>query len=125
MEALGYVFVYFLQQGNLPWKGLPAKRRLEKELAILRKKQSTSPEELCKGLPVEFVKYFDHIKASRDNDQGVNYRYLLRLFRSLFQRHGFEYNNVYDWTVLKYMEHLEKQGIKLEDEMICTEMLSK
>src|SRR5437588_383474 len=105
MEALGYVFVYFLQQGNLPWKGLGAKRRSERELAILRKKQSTLPEELCKGLPDEFVKYFNHIKMSRDNGRGVDYKYLLRLFRSLFQRYGFEHDNVYDWTVLKYMEH--------------------
>ncbi|KAF2815601.1 casein kinase-like protein I isoform epsilon [Mytilinidion resinicola] len=108
MEALGYVFVYFLQQGNLPWMGLPAKSGSEKELAILRKKQSTSPEELCDSLPDEFVKYFNHIKTSCDNDRGVDYKYLLRLFRSLFQRHGFEYDNVYDWTVLKYMEYQEK-----------------
>jgi hypothetical protein len=120
MEALGYVLVYFLQQGNLPWKGLRAESQSERELAILRKKQSTSPKELCKGLPDEFVKYFDHIKMSRDNDGGVDYRYLLRLFRTLFQRQGFEYDNVYDWTVLKYMEHLQKQGIKLEDEMMGT-----
>lgn len=110
MEALGYVFVYFLYQGNLPWIGLPAKGRSEKELAILRKKQSTSPEELCEGLPADFVKYFNHIKTSRDSGRVIDYKYLLRLFRSLFQRYGFEYDNVYDWTVLKYMESIEKQA---------------
>ena len=102
MEALGYLFVYFLKQGNLPWKGLRARGRSERELAILRKKQSTSSEELCKGLPDEFVKYFDHVNFSRDNDGGLDYKYLLRLFRTLFQRHGFEYDNVYDWMVLKH-----------------------
>jgi hypothetical protein len=114
--------VYFLQQGNLTWKGLRVESRSEKELAILRKNQSTSPEKLCEGLPDEFAKYFNHIKTSRDNNQGVNYKYLLRLFRSLFQRQGFEYDNVYDWKVLKYMEHLKKQGVTLEDEMTDTEM---
>ncbi|KAM3071101.1 serine/threonine protein kinase [Clarireedia jacksonii] len=123
MEALGYVFVYFLQQGNLPWKGLQARSRSERELAILRKKQSTSSDALCKGLPNEFAQYFDHIKRSRDNDGGVDYRYLLRLFRSLFQRHRFKYDNVYDWTLLKYMEHLQKRGIKLDDEMMSTEII--
>jgi hypothetical protein len=120
MEALGYLFVYFLKQGNLPWKGFRIRSQSERELAILRKKQSTSSEELCKGLPDEFVKYFDHIKISRDNDRGVDYKYLLRLFRTLFQRQGFEYDNVYDWTAFKYMEYLQKHGIKLEDEMMGT-----
>lgn len=110
MEALGYIFVYFLRQGSLPWIGLPGKTWSEKESAILQKKQSTSPEELCESLPDEFVKYFNHIKTSRNNDRPVDYKYLLRLFRSLFQRHGFEYDNVYDWTVLKYMEQLENNG---------------
>ncbi|WEW61566.1 Casein kinase I isoform epsilon [Emydomyces testavorans] len=123
MEALGYVFVYFLQEGHLPWKGLEARSRSERELAILRKKQSTSSHDLCKGLPDEFAKYFDHIKTSRENDGGVDYRYLLRMFRSLFLRHGFQYDNVYDWTVLKYMEHLQQQGIKLEDKMMGTEII--
>jgi hypothetical protein len=123
MEALGYVFVYFLQKGNLPWKGLPAESQSEKELAILRTKQQTSPEELCKGLLDEFVQYFKHIKLSRDTDHEVDYKYLLRLFHNLFRHQGFEHDYGYDWTVLKYIEHLQKQGVKVEDEMIDTEML--
>jgi len=113
MEALGYVFVYFLQKGHLPWQGLKITRS-EKRKTILQKKQSTSPEELCKGLPDEFVKYFDHVKTARSNNDSVNYNYLLRLFRSLFRRLGFEHDNVYDWTVLKYMEQLEQQQTRTE-----------
>ncbi|OCK93211.1 uncharacterized protein K441DRAFT_501329, partial [Cenococcum geophilum 1.58] len=60
---------------------------------------STLSEELCEGLPDEFVKYFNHIKMSRDDDQGVNYKYPLRLFRSLLQHHSFKYDNIYNWTV--------------------------
>ncbi|XTI87647.1 hypothetical protein V2W45_1342497 [Cenococcum geophilum] len=59
---------------------------------------------------------------SRDDDQGVNYKYPLRLFRSLLQHHSFKYDNIYNWTVLKYIEHLEKQGVTLEDEITDTRM---
>ncbi|KAF2233318.1 casein kinase 1, delta [Viridothelium virens] len=111
MEALGYVLVYFLQQGKLPWIGLPANNPSEKELAVLQKKQSTSPKELCDGLPDEFVKYFDHIRKSCDNNQSINHNYVLDLFRRLFLRRGFKYDNVYDWTVLKYVEQLKEHEV--------------
>jgi hypothetical protein len=31
------------------------------------------------------------------------------LFRSLFRRNGFEYDYVFDWTELKFLEELERR----------------
>jgi len=62
-------------------------------------------EELCKEVPEEFVQYFHRNKLSCDSGIGVHYNYLHGLFRDLFLRNGFEYDNVYDWMVLKYIEY--------------------
>ena len=77
MEALGYIFMYFLQGkvirmmerffflsekeskifylslkiGLLPWQGLKAKTKAQKYEKISEKKLSTPVDELCKGQP--------------------------------------------------------------------------
>jgi serine/threonine protein kinase len=50
MEALGYIFMYFLK-GSVPWQGLRAKTKAQKYEKISEKKLSTPVEELCKGTP--------------------------------------------------------------------------
>lgn len=62
MEALGYIFMYFLQ-GILPWQGLKAKTKAQKYEKITEKKLSTPVEELCQGTPCEltFSVYFQLI----------------------------------------------------------------
>jgi serine/threonine protein kinase len=50
LEALGYVFVYFLR-GTLPWQGIRGATKKQKYEKIAQKKISTPPEVLCKGLP--------------------------------------------------------------------------
>ena len=53
LEALGYVFVYFLK-GHLPWQGTKGNNRQEKYQKILDQKISTPPELLCDGLPGKY-----------------------------------------------------------------------
>ena len=53
MEALGYIFIYFLH-GTLPWQGLKARTKTQKYEKITEKKLSTSVEELCKGVPGKY-----------------------------------------------------------------------
>ena len=50
MEALGYIFMDFLQ-GLLPWQGLKAKTKAQKYEKISEKKLSTPVDDLCKGQP--------------------------------------------------------------------------
>ena len=50
MEALGYIFMYFLK-GMVPWQGLRAKTKAQKYEKISEKKLSTPVEELCRGTP--------------------------------------------------------------------------
>ncbi|KAF1962347.1 kinase-like protein [Byssothecium circinans] len=97
MESLGYVILYLLQ-GSLPWQGL--KDDSQKEKIILERKQQAEEYGLFDHVPLEFKSYFKHVRSGRKLD----YSYLLRLFRSLFHREGFEYDYVFDWTVLRFLE---------------------
>jgi hypothetical protein len=60
---------------------------------------STSTEQLCKGYPSEFRSYFEYCRSLRFEDRP-DYAYLKRLFKELFYRKGFQYDNMFDWTIL-------------------------
>jgi hypothetical protein len=90
--------MYFLR-GTLPWQGLKATTKKQKYERILEKKISTSTEVLCKGFPSEFRSYFEHVRSLRFEDRP-DYDYLKRLFRELFFRKGFSYDNMFDWEIL-------------------------
>ncbi|OEL32210.1 Protein CASEIN KINASE I-LIKE 3 [Dichanthelium oligosanthes] len=105
LESLGYVLLYFLR-GSLPWQGLKAATKTQKYDKICEKKISTPIEVLCKSCPLEFASYF-HYCHSLTFDQRPDYAFVKRLFRDLFTRQGYEFDYVFDWTVLKY-----KQGQK-------------
>ncbi|GMN49006.1 hypothetical protein TIFTF001_018166 [Ficus carica] len=100
LESLGYVLMYFLR-GSLPWQGLKAGTKKQKYDKISEKKVSTPIEVLCKSYPSEFVSYFHYCRALRFEDKP-DYSYLKRLFRDLFIREGYQFDYVFDWTVLKY-----------------------
>jgi hypothetical protein len=47
----------------------------------------------------EFRAYFEHVRGLRFDDRP-DYDYLKRLFRELFFRKNFCYDNVYDWDLV-------------------------
>ena len=122
----------------MPWQGLKANTKKQKYERILEKKTSTSTEMLCKGFPgktsrilvysldelfccvfysscsscklsAEFKSYFEHIRNLRFEDRP-DYDYLKRLFRELFFRKGFTYDNMYDWELLHPQGPSEQAG---------------
>ncbi|GAU33939.1 hypothetical protein TSUD_357390 [Trifolium subterraneum] len=102
LESLGYVLMYFLR-GSLPWQGLKAGTKKQKYERISEKKVSTSIESLCLGYPSEFASYFHYCRSLRFDDKP-DYAYLKRLLRDLFIREGFQFDYVFDWTILKYQQ---------------------
>lgn len=102
LESLGYVLMYFLR-GSLPWQGLKAGTKKQKYEKISEKKISTSIEALCKSYPSEFASYFHYCRSLRFDDKP-DYAYLKRIFRDLFIREGFQFDYVFDWTILKYQQ---------------------
>ncbi|KAF0917351.1 hypothetical protein E2562_017524 [Oryza meyeriana var. granulata] len=111
LESLGYVLLYFLR-GSLPWQGLKAATKKQKYDKICEKKISTPIEVLCKSCPVEFASYF-HYCHSLTFDQRPDYAFVKRLFRDLFTQQGYEFDYVFDWTVLRY-----KQGQKVQYDLV-------
>ncbi|XP_014514943.1 casein kinase 1-like protein 3 [Vigna radiata var. radiata] len=102
LESLGYVLLYFLR-GSLPWQNLKAATKKQKYDKICEKKVATPIEVLCKSHPVEFASYF-HYCHSLTFDQRPDYGFLKRLFRDLFAREGYDFDYVFDWTILKYQQ---------------------
>ncbi|KAA8545268.1 hypothetical protein F0562_020052 [Nyssa sinensis] len=100
LESLGYVLMYFLR-GSLPWQGLKAGTKKQKYDKISEKKMLTPIEVLCKSYPSEFISYFHYCRSLRFDDKP-DYSYLKRLFRDLFIREGYQFDYVFDWTILKY-----------------------
>jgi len=104
MESIGYVLMYFLR-GSLPWQGLKATTKRQKYERIMERKMSTPIDELCQGFPTEFQTYFEYCRALRFEDRP-DYMYLKRMFRDLFFRKGYSYDNVFDWTILNMQERM-------------------
>jgi hypothetical protein len=94
--------MYFIR-GSLPWQGLKANTKKQKYERIMDRKMSTSTEQLCKGYATEFRSYFEYCRSLRFEDRP-DYAYLKRLFKELFYRKGFQYDNMFDWTVLNLQQ---------------------
>ncbi|KAK6371802.1 hypothetical protein LTS17_008626 [Exophiala oligosperma] len=106
LESLGYMALYFLL-GSLPWQGLKAPSQQEKYRLVFERKKTINVAELCHGLPAEFSTYMSYIRGMSDQGQP-DYKYLRSLFGRLFRSKGFEYDNVFDWTIREF----EKQSKK-------------
>jgi len=98
LEAIGYVLMYFIR-GSLPWQGLKGIGKKEKAEKIKEKKLSVPVEVLCKHYPTEFATYLNYTRSLRFEDKP-DYAYLRRLLKDLFFREGYEYDLVFDWTLL-------------------------
>ena len=89
------MLLYFLRD-SLPWQDLTATDE------ILKVKETINIKDLCEELPGEFAVYFDYIHSLKF-DEEPEYSYLRKIFRDLFEREGYDYDDVYDWTILEYL----------------------
>jgi len=63
----------------------------------------------CNILDSQFAVYFDYIR-SLDFDEKPKYSYLRRIFRDLFVCEGFDYDHVFDWTILEYLRATQRRN---------------
>eukprot|EP01065_Artemidia_motanka_P020010 TRINITY_DN23969_c0_g2_i1.p1 TRINITY_DN23969_c0_g2~~TRINITY_DN23969_c0_g2_i1.p1 ORF type:complete len:381 (+),score=81.53 TRINITY_DN23969_c0_g2_i1:80-1222(+) len=104
LEGLSIILVYFVN-GGLPWQGMKAPTRAEKDRMVTEKKIDCKPEQLCRGLPNcfrEFNKYARGLKFEDDPD----YERMRALFRADFAELDpgcREYDWNFDW-VKRYQE---------------------
>lgn len=81
LESLGYTLIYWLL-GRLPWQGIPEKDFRVKWKKVRRIKRAITPDELCRGLPVQFRIFMKYV-FKLSYAQRPNYGYLRGLFRQL------------------------------------------
>ena len=103
IEGLGYILVYFMK-GNLPWQGVKASNIEEKYEKMREKKESTSLEILCQGLPDEFQTFIQYARDLKFENRP-DYSYLKNLLRQICEKNKlcFDYNK-YDWILKKNSE---------------------
>lgn len=62
------------------------------------------------AFPSEFVTYLNYCRSLRFEDRP-DYAYLRRLLKDLFFREGYQYDFVFDWTILNYQGKEEKNAV--------------
>lgn len=81
LESIGYILVY-LFKGKLPWQGIKHPEKKKRYQLIKKKKENVSIDELCKGMPNEFIKYMYYVK-SLEFDEKPHYTALKKMFQRL------------------------------------------
>jgi serine/threonine protein kinase len=95
LESLGYVLMYFLR-GDLPWLGIKAKTREEKQQKIMELKISHTPDLLCKGFPEEFLNYFNCVRELQF-EAKPDYDFFKNLFTGCIKKNELAFDYNYDW----------------------------
>ncbi|KPM07320.1 Bloom syndrome protein-like protein [Sarcoptes scabiei] len=104
LEALGYLFVYFLRKGKLPWSGLHAANVKERYKKIRLMKQTLPLNELCEGYK-EFEEFITYTRGL-GFEQTPNYEEWLTRFENLYKEKIFisrqkMANIEFDWERIK------------------------
>lgn len=84
LESLGYCLLTLHPNTELPWSHVVNDDN-EKSQATLGIMLETRVSDLCSGLPPEFCNYFRHVKSLGFYERP-NYKYLQRLFETLYER---------------------------------------
>ena len=95
LESIGYILVRFLK-GKLPWEKIKEENKTERNQKIYQSKMRNPPQILCDGLPDEFRVYFEVVGKMQFEEQPKYYQ-MRRMFKNLFLKKGFVYDNVCDW----------------------------
>ena len=110
LESLGYMYIY-LSTGDLPWSNLKCKNA--KELLDLtgKLKQSTSLEDLCKGMPQEMLLYMKYVRELQFY-QKPNYIFLRKLFSLILFKLGLKNDNLFSWVKNKVIVQTSTDKIR-------------
>ena len=95
LESLGYLVIYLIV-GRLPWQGYISHSKEDKYYKIKKIKKETTAEQLCEGLPRQFL---DYIRYTRNlqYEENPDYNYLKNLFLSVLRGYGYQFDYYYDW----------------------------
>ena len=95
LESLAYVIIY-LSKGTLPWANITSDNKDELYNLITKVKFETTVENLCSGLPQQFLDFVRYI-SGMTFEQEPDYKYLRNLFLIALQNTGGKMDFCYDW----------------------------
>ncbi|KAG4092603.1 kinase-like protein [Neocallimastix lanati (nom. inval.)] len=109
LESLGYLLLYFLKKGNLPWQGITATDVKSMIYRIWDKKESIPLEKLFKDCPEQFITY---MKYSRNLNftEKPDYKYMTGLFDEILQSINEEDDGIFDWYIQIQKEQERKDN---------------
>lgn len=120
LESLCYSLIYFLN-GCLPWQGKSYSNKDEKEKVTRDLKINMNIHQICGDIPSEFSNLLSYCRTLKF-DERPDYPYLKKIFKDLFIRSNFEYDSIYDWTILNYVKPINLENFyKERRSIICVE----
>lgn len=100
--GLGYVLIYFLKNGKLPWSKIGATTIAERNYKIMQIKEENIPEKICEGLPREYTAYMENCCELSRTDTP-DYDHLIQIFKSLVARKQWNTWDKLDWEKTEYI----------------------
>ncbi len=96
--------VAFFVSGQLPWMGVKAKNRKEKDQMLIKIKRETSFESLFVNAPQEFVTFMHSVRNLKFEEKP-DYTGLKRIFQNLLTKEGHTMDHEFDWVIRKEQLH--------------------
>lgn len=95
-QGLCYVLLR-MARGSLPWQGLKAPTKKERNERILLKKLRTLPQELCHGLPRELLEYYQVCQRLQYTEDPP-YTELYKIIQAGLSGRQLKNDAIFDWT---------------------------
>ena len=96
LEAIGYMLLFFFNNGKLPWQGVSCKAKAEKYVKIYTMKKNLNYEEFCRNMPKEMIAYMDYCRKL-EFEEKPNYDYLRSLFENVLKSKGMSNDLHFSW----------------------------
>ena len=113
MEAIGYLLIYFLKGGKLPWMGYREENMRERFRKIGLSKQQINITNFCRDIPREVAIYLRYVRSLRFTEVP-DYNYLRSLLRSCLIARDQVEDDIFDWMTQSsfcsspYLDHPPK-----------------
>lgn len=96
LESIIYVLLYLLN-GKLPWQAIKCSDKEKRYVAIGEQKINVAPWTHFCNSPGEFILFLKYCRGL-DFNEDPDYNYLRNLLGNLYKHHGFDSDNLYDWS---------------------------
>ncbi len=96
LESIIYVLLYLLN-GKLPWQAIKCSDKEKRYDAIGQQKINLAPWTHFRNSPGEFILFLKYCRGL-DFNEDPDYNYLRNLLGNLYKHHGFDGDNLYDWS---------------------------